>query len=122
MYEKSRPCIWKPALRCALWITISILGVACVTTEKTEITPQKTHFVLEPGPVERGQDPLPDLTPIYVRIYAGDQLIERRLGYKAWDFNRDGSIDMLEYLDSQGQVIRRSYDLNRDGVVDLEKR
>jgi hypothetical protein len=122
MCEKSRPRIWKPALRCALGITISILGVACVTTEKTVTPPLRTHFVLEPGLVQPGHDSLPDLTPIYVRIYAGDQMVERRLAYKAWDFNRDGNIDMLEYLDAQGQVIRRSYDLNRDGVVDVDKR
>lgn len=114
------PRLWLPALRCALWISISTLPLACVTTEKTPEAPQKTHYVLEPAPWEKAADPIPDLLPIYVRVYAGDQLLERRLAYRAWDFNKDGNADLMEYLDQKGQVIRRVYDLNRDGRVDVD--
>ena len=118
------PPRWKRVLHPAMWLSISILGVACVSTEKTPdpaVVAPRTHYVLEPGPLQKGDDPLPDLTPIYVRIYAGDQMVEKRLAYRAWDFNKDGNFDMLEYLDAQGQVIRRSYDMNRDGRVDIEQ-
>lgn len=108
-------------LSAVLWISISTLLLACVTTEKTPDTqPAKTHFVLEPLSWEKAEDPMPDLLPIYVRVYAGDQLLERRLAYRAWDFNKDGNTDMLEYLDPKGEVIRRVYDLNRDGRVDVD--
>ncbi len=116
----SSPRLWQPALRCALWISISTLLFACVTTEKTPAEPPRTHYVLEPAALEKAEDPMPDLLPIFVRVYAGDQLLERRLAYRAWDFNKDGNTDMLEYLNAQGQVVRRVYDLNRDGRVDVD--
>lgn len=116
--------IERPSLRRAFCLALSSVGASCVSTEKTPeavIPPVRTHYVLEPGPLEKGDSPMPDLTPIYVRIYAGDQMVERRLGFRAWDFNKDGNFDMLESLDTQGQVIRRSYDMDRDGRIDLEK-
>jgi len=111
----------KPALSYALWLIISILGTSCASTEKTlgpDGKPLPTHFTLESGPAEKKANPLPDYIPIYVRSYAGDQLLGRQLGYKGWDFNKDGVIDMLEILDAKGQVLRRAYDWNRDGQVD----
>lgn len=126
MHQKLCLCLnnLKPTLRWALWLHLSILGVACVSTEKTPDqggAPIPTHYVLEPGPVEKAASPLPDLTPIFVRIYAGEQMLEKRLGYRSWDFNKDGNCDMLETLDAQGQVVRRSYDMDRDGRVDLDQ-
>ncbi len=111
----------KPALRYAQGLLISILGVACASTEKTQGPDGKllpTHFTLESGAVEKKADPLPDYIPIFVNSYAGETLLERHLGYKGWDFNKDGVIDMLEVLDAKGQVLRRAYDWNRDGQVD----
>jgi hypothetical protein len=115
----------KSALRCILGSFISILGPGCVSTEKTvelsKEAPQPTHFVLDPAPVLKGDEPLPDLTAVYVKVYSQDQFIERRLAYKAWDFNKDGTADLLEYVDAQGYVIRRAYDFNSDGKVDREE-
>ena len=106
---------------CALWLIISILGASCASTEKTlspDGKPLPTHFTLESGPVEKKADPLPDYIPIFVQSYAGEKLISRHLGYKGWDFNKDGVIDMLEVLDTQGAVLRRAFDWDRDGTVD----
>ncbi len=115
----------KPALLCIFGLFISILAVGCASTEKTEEpskeAPQPTHFVLDPAPVLKGDDPLPDLTAVYVKVYAVDRLVERRLAYKAWDFNKDGKADLLEYVDAEGHVIRRAYDFNSDGKVDREE-
>lgn len=105
----------------ALWLIISILGASCASTEKTlspDGKPLPTHFTLESGAVEKKADPLPDYIPIFVNSFAGEQLLSRHLGYKGWDFNKDGVIDMLEVLDANGQVVRRAYDWNRDGTVD----
>ncbi len=115
----------KPALRCVFGLIISILGAGCVSTEKTveapKEVPQVTHFVLDPAPTIHAQAPLPDVTPFYVKVYSEQQLLERRLAYKAWDFNKDGKPDMLEYFDDHGEVIRRAYDFNGDGKVDREE-
>jgi hypothetical protein len=112
----------KSALSSALWLIICILGASCASTEKKTLGLDEkllpTHFTLESGPAEKKANPLPDYIPIYVRSYAGDQLLERQLGYRGWDFNKDGVIDMLEVLDAKGQVLRRAYDWNRDGQVD----
>ncbi len=107
-------------LRLALWFPISILAFACASTEKTE-PPQPDHYVLESGPVIPGNSPFPNQHPIYAKIYAGSELLERRLVYRGWDMDYDGKIDMLEYLDPQGRVIRKTYDFDRDGVTEVDQ-
>ena len=114
--------LWKSALRFAFWFPTSILAVACASTEKTADAPKPDHYVLENGPVVPASSPFPDQHPIYAKIYAGDQLLERRLVYRGWDMDHDGKIDMLEYLDPQGRVIRKSYDFNHDGGIELDQR
>ena len=96
----------------ALWFPISILAVACATTEKTAEPPKPTHYVLEDAPRIIASLPFPNQHPIYVKIYAGDKLLERRLAYRAWDMDHDGLIDMIEYLGDKGEVLRTSYGFN----------
>lgn len=112
----------KPALRYPLGIIISILGFGCVSTEKAQQPDLKliqTHFILEPGPVETQAGRLPDYFPIYAKIFAGEQVLDRKLVFRGWDFDKDGAIDMVEVLDKQGQVLRQAYDWNHDGQIDL---
>lgn len=112
---------WKPAIRPVLWSLISILAGSCASTKNDE-PPKPDHFVLEKGPIIVAGSPFPNQHPIYARIYAGEKLLERRLAYRGWDMDRDGKIDMLEYLDSAGKVIRKTYDFNRDGTIDVDQR
>ncbi len=93
----------------ALWFPLSILAGSCATTEKTAEPPKPTHFVLESAPIIVATKPYPNQHPIYVKIYAGDELLERRLAYRGWDMDHDGLIDMIEYLNEKGEVVRKSY-------------
>ena len=104
---------------------LACLTLGCTTPDKSvdaEGKPVVSHFVLEAGPVETSQEPLPNLHPIFVKVYSGEKLIEERLAYRAWDLDYDGSIDMIEYLDADGRITRRSYDFNKDGVIELDKK
>lgn len=112
---------WKTAIVSVLWSLITILAVACASTEKDEVL-APDHYVLENGPIIVAGSPFPNQHPIYANLYAGDKLLERRLAYRGWDMDHDGKIDMLEYLDTNGQVIRKTYDFNRDGGVDVDQR
>ncbi|MBC7532078.1 MAG: hypothetical protein H7318_10900 [Oligoflexus sp.] len=112
MCDKSR--LWKLVSPYALWFPISILAVACATTEKSKEPPKPTHYVLENADPIVATMPFPNQHPIYVKIYGGEQLLERRLAYRGWDVDHDGLIDMVEYLDDKGEVIRTSYKFNGD--------
>lgn len=98
----------------ALWFVIFILGASCATSEKTPEPPKPTHYVLEEAPVIVASSPYPNQHPIYVKIYGGEVLLERRLAYRGFDMDHDGFIDMIEYLDKNGQVLRTSYKFNAD--------
>jgi len=93
----------------ALWFPISILAAACATTKKAEEPPKPTHYVLEDAPSIIATLPFPNQYPIYVKIYAADILLERRLAYRGWDVDHDGLIDMIHYLDEEGEVIKTVY-------------
>lgn len=112
---------WKTAIAPVLWSLITILAVACASTEKDEpVGPDR--YVLENGPIIVAGSPFPNQHPIYAKLYAGEKLLERRLAYRGWDLDHDGKIDMLEYLDAEGRVLRKTYDFNRDGIIDTDHR
>lgn len=98
----------------ALWLLIFILVASCATSEKTQEPPKPTHYVLEEAPVIAASQPYPNQHPIYVKIYGGEVLLERRLAYRGYDMDHDGFIDMVEYLDKSGQVTRTSYKFTGD--------
>ena len=62
--------------------------------------------------------PLPDLTRVYRESYQGDKLVNQSLAYRVWDFNKDGRYDLVEVLNSKGEIELRAYDLDFDGIVD----
>ncbi|MES2744909.1 MAG: hypothetical protein V4655_05760 [Bdellovibrionota bacterium] len=103
----------------ALWFLISILAASCATSEKTVEPPKPTHYVLEEAPVIVASKPYPNQHPIYVKMYAGELLLERRLAYRGFDMDHDGFIDMIEYLDKKGEVIRTSYKFAGDKDIKL---
>lgn len=104
---------------CALWFLISIAAASCATSEKTAEPPKPTHYVLEEAPVIVASSPYPNQHPIYVKIYGGEVLLERRLAYRGFDMDHDGFIDMIEYLDKNGQVLRTSYKFAGDKEIEL---
>ncbi|RZA12110.1 MAG: hypothetical protein EOP10_31940, partial [Proteobacteria bacterium] len=77
----------------ALWFVIFILAASCATSEKSAEPPKPTHFVLEVAPVIVASTPYPNQHPIYVKIYGGEVLLDRRLAYRGFDMNHDGYID-----------------------------
>ena len=93
----------------SLWLPISILAASCATTEKTGEPPKPTHYVLEEGPISVASLPFPNQHSIYVKIYAGEVMLERKLAYRGFDVDHDGLIDMIEYLSDNGEVVRTSY-------------
>ena len=103
----------------ALWFLISILAASCATSEKTVNPPKPTHYVLEEAPVILASAPYPNQHPIYVKIYGDEVLLERRLAYRGFDMDHDGFIDMIEYLDKKGEVIRSSYKFVSDKDLTL---
>ncbi|MBC7659727.1 MAG: hypothetical protein H7249_08465 [Chitinophagaceae bacterium] len=116
MCDKSDRNFWLKKLVSpyALWFHISILAASCATTEKTAEAPKPTHYVLEQGPISVASLPFPNQHPIYVKIYAGDQLLSRHLAYRGYDADHDGLIDMIEYLDDKGAVTRTVFKFNGD--------
>jgi hypothetical protein len=112
MADKSR--LLKLVSPYALWFPISILAAACATTEKSNEPPKPTHYILENADPIVASLPFPNQHPIYVKIYGGDQLLERRLAYRGWDADHDGLIDMIEYLDDKAAVIRTTYKFSGD--------
>lgn len=103
----------------ALWFLISILAASCATSEKTVEPPKPTHYALEEAPVILADSPYPNQHPIYVKIYGGEELIEKRLAYRGFDMDHDGLIDMIEYLDKDGKVIRTNYKFSPDKDLTL---
>ncbi len=104
---------------CALWFVIFILAGSCATSEKTVEPPKPTHYVLEEAPVILANHPYPNQHPIYVKIFAGEKLLERRLAYRGFDMDHDSYIDMIEYLDAKGQVTKTSYKFEPDQDLKL---
>ena len=103
----------------AFWFPLSILAASCATTEKTAQPPKPTHYVLEDAPIILASPPFPNQHPIYVKLYVGKKLLERRLAYRGWDMDHDGLIDMIEYIGQDGEVIRKSYKFSSDTAVSL---
>jgi hypothetical protein len=84
---------------------------------------ERTHFSLIKGDAVTASNELPVYYPIWVVWYRGEVEVSRELGYRGWDFNSDGRIDLVEML-TKGEspaVTARVYDFNFDGTVDLHE-
>ena len=71
------------------------------------------------GEPKEFEQPLGVVVPIRVDVYDEDEKFLYDDRYYGWDMNRDSKIDMLEKLNSNGQVVAREYDFNFDGIRDL---
>lgn len=76
------------------------------------------YFVLERGELTENRHPLPNYVPMYLKKITENKEVSRRLAYRAWDFNRDGLMDMVETINEDGAVISRSFDFDFDGSID----
>ena len=120
---KFRKGSWYFSLLVAL---ISTLAPGCATTEKT--APTQTTKVDDGGwngytftnePTVQGDMKLPAMIPISINWQKDGQTLETTRGYRGWDINLDGTIDMLEIINGDGQTIARAYDFNFDGEIDF---
>ena len=107
-------------------ILLSILTCKCVTPEPTLVDEKpvdRTHFSLLKGDAVKFSSELPTYYPIWVVWYRGEVEISRTLGYRGWDFNDDGRIDMVEVLASgdNPEVTARAYDFHFDGAIDVSE-
>ena len=71
------------------------------------------------GEPKEFEQPLGVVIPIRVDVYDEDEKFLYDDRYYGWDMNRDSKIDMLEKINSNGQVVAREYDFNFDGIRDL---
>ena len=104
-----------------LFIILCTGFAACASKEQQSPPPLKVGQKI-PGDVkyyrlvqERGIDydrPLAQYIPLYVELRDDSQILGRYLKYMAWDFDRDGSADMLEELDPNFNIISRTYDFS----------
>ena len=109
----------------------SVLSWSCVTPDASELPPLLAGQTI-PGEVkyfrlvkERGVDfapPMAQYIPLYLEMRDDSRLLGRYLKYMAWDFDRDGSPELLEELDPQFHVISRSYDFSLPRLEDDFKR
>ena len=89
-----------------------------------ELTASSSHkkidgyYLLEKGEIVSNKHPLPDLIPFIQKVFEKDKQVGEYLRFRGWDFNKDGVIDMLEELNSEGSVVKRDYDFNSDGKSD----
>jgi hypothetical protein len=110
-----------PLLTLVFW---ALSGVSCTTITgaiQGPKEPERLYYVLRPGNPVPTPSPLPTHTDIHVEWHFDDQSTSTALGYRGWDFDRNGRFDMVEVFDSQGQVQTRIFDFDGDGVIDETK-
>jgi hypothetical protein len=77
------------------------------------------EFTIEGGRWEIGKSRLWPNSQSIELVFEEDD--SRRQAFVGWDFNRDGTIDVLDVLDRHGQPSHRLYDFDFDGIIDLNR-
>ena len=75
--------------------------------------------MLRLGPKHPQARPLPDETDILIEWHYSDGSTTRTVGFRGWDFDRDGRFEMVEVLDPSAHVTRRVLDFDGDGRIDV---
>lgn len=114
-------------------VLLSIIVAACITTKNDEEASagdsksgkegkatSRYYSVLVKGKTVKYAEPLPNMIPFYLKDMKGDEVMEERLVFRSWDFNKDGFPDMVEEMLDHGIVRSRSFDFDFDGLVDDE--
>jgi len=100
---------------------LSALTISCTTVTSLvdgSKGPERVYYVLRPGETIPAPNPLPSRTDIMVEWHYDDQSETTNLGYRGWDFDRDGQFDMVEVFGVDGVVQTRIFDFNGDGIID----
>ena len=110
------PVLWK-------YLALSLVMASASCTTVTSIVdgnkgPERLYYVLRPGDTIPAPKPLPSRTDIMVEWHYDDQSETSNLGFRGWDFDRDGQFDMVEVFSADGAVQTRIFDFNGDGVID----
>jgi len=109
----------------SILIVIGIGMVACVSNDEkpTQVSdisaPEQLSYRYEVGESRIEEDPLPNLQPVYVMKSQVSELTRKRIGYKGWDFDKDGQLDMLQVLNLKGRQVATAFDFNGDGEIDM---
>jgi len=111
----------------AIWSTVAIIGlVGCSTSEKPKLVESNdlkpTHYTLRLGEVTENKNPLPRYTPILIDWHYKNGAVKSKLGYKGWDFNRDGRFDMVQILKEDSTVDYTVFDFDFNGTIDMTEK
>lgn len=79
---------------------------------------ERLYYVLRPGDLVPAPPPLPTRTDIFVEWHFDDTSTTLNLGFRGWDFDRNGLFEMVEVFDTQGEIQTRIFDFDGDGVID----
>ncbi len=110
-------------------ITLAMLALAgCVADGEKKVQPKLIEepelpsYSYKMGAPRLEKDPLPNLQPVYITNNLPSETAEPQLGYRGWDFDKNGRIDMLEIIDLNGNQVSSVFDFNGDGKLDLMRR
>ena len=74
------------------------------------------------GDWQTSEWPMPNYRPVSIVVKREGLPDQEELAYHAWDFNHDGEVDMVEALNSSGNITMRLFDFNFDGKIDSDER
>lgn len=127
--------VYKDSTRCAHYAPQRVLGkplvliaaavfdfsiLSCATTPPpSQVDPlTRTHCTLQIGEKIPNPTPLPEETKILVNWHLLNGSKVTSVGFRGWDFNRDGRYEMVDVLNEDGTLQARVYDFDGDGVID----
>lgn len=113
-----------PRYKVLIKLIVGNLLISCMTLEAEkpeEDDLEPTHYTLRLGEPVINQNPLPTYTPIMVDWHYKNGAIKSNIGFKGWDFNKDGRLDMVEVVGNDGSIEKYVFDFDFDGEIDMEE-
>ncbi len=106
--------------------TILLMGLhgACASTPEIEspVVQGPPKVVTENvilGVPQQLPRPLPVQYPVTLEQTMTNGSVKVDRGFRGWDVNRDGRLDILDVLDEHGQTLTSAFDFDFDGKVDM---
>lgn len=120
MQQPVRSAIFTVFLIPAIFIVVP----SCATTKKASEDNEKASSGREIifGQVVEYPHPLPNYRPIWLNQPLENGKSEQTLLYHTWDFDKNGSFDCVEKVDSNGEVVESFFDFNSDGQIDFREK
>lgn len=97
-------------------LLILLMQAACQSIKEEDEVEMVT--VLQVGKSQTSFSTLPIYTPIYVEEKHENLVKASRLGFKGFDFDHNGTFEMVEVMNKAGVVVGVLYDFDFDGQVD----